>query len=108
MGHKNICFTCRKAFSLGTDIKNRRLSNCPECGQPMTQMTHRFRPPKKDDDKKWETTKFLVDHGFVYQHVYENKHGSQQEKSTLVTVDYPENIRDAEEFVKKYKSQALA
>ncbi|OFY12975.1 MAG: hypothetical protein A2X11_11550 [Bacteroidetes bacterium GWE2_42_24] len=73
----------------------------------MTLLSHRFRPPKKTDDKKWETVKYLIENGFYYDHVYQkietNCNGvtSYQNYAT-----YPDNIRDAKEFVEKYKEQA--
>lgn len=73
----------------------------------MTLLSTRFRPPKKTDDKKWETVKYLIENGFFYDHVYQkietNINGvlSYQNYAT-----YPDNIRDAKEFVEKYKEQA--
>ncbi len=73
----------------------------------MTLLPHRFRPPKKTEDKKWEIVKFLIDNGFYYQHVYENVTKTINgfvKFENLVT--YPENMREAREFVEKYKLQA--
>jgi hypothetical protein len=92
---------------MGTDYNNIRESLCPDCGMPMTLMTHRFRPPKKADDQKWETVKFLVENGFPYQHVYEEVTQKDNEKAAKKYADYPENLREAREFVKKHKEQAL-
>jgi hypothetical protein len=106
MGHKKVCLECRvtlnREFDSGSELKH----PCPECGKPMTLLPHRFRPPKKTDDKKWETVKYLIKNGFYYQHIYEknetDKHINRQEKY----VEYPDNLRDAKEFVEKYRSQA--
>ena len=57
MGQKVICLNCRKSFSQGTDINDRKEANCPECFRPMILLPHRFRPPKMTDDKKWETVR---------------------------------------------------
>jgi hypothetical protein len=103
-GTKNVCFNCRKAFNIHLD--DTRQGNCPECGQPLTLMTHRFRPPKKDDEKKWETVKYLVDNGFSFQHIYAEVETKDKMKPKIVNVSYPENLRDAREFVTKYASQA--
>jgi len=88
-----------------TDLK---LSNfkCPECGNVAIAITHRFRPPKTDDSRKWEVVKFLIDNGFPYQHIsiYEpDRHGIQR---FTKYAQYPENINDAIEFVERYKDQA--
>ena len=78
-----------------------RKVKCPHCGESMTYLSYNFRPPKKSDDAKWETVRYIVDNGFIYNHVYEvipdNPNGA-----TRVAI-YPENIREAKEFVLKHK-----
>ncbi len=74
---------------------------CPECGNETVLVAHRFRPPARDDLKKWQVVEFLINNGFPYQHVYEAWTGRPNEG--LVT--YPENMKAAEEFVIKYQSQ---
>ncbi len=103
MGHKNVCLNCRKAFNMGTDYNNIREADCPECGRPMILMSHRFRPPKKTDDKKWLTVEYLIENGFKYQHVYKKNEAGQLLNTYA---DYPNNLRDAKEFVDEYKEQA--
>lgn len=92
---------------MGTDFNAVHAGACPECGQPTTVMNQRFRPPKKDDDKKWLTVKFLVDNGFRYQHIYEAIDRKDKGKVERITVAYPENLKDAREFVLKYKDQRI-
>ena len=101
MGHKKVCFNCRKAFSLGTDLSVSHSSTCPECGKQTSRINHAFRPPSKDDLKKWEVAEYLKNHGFIYQHIYSMRTGN-----VYCLVDYPETIAEAKEFVIKYKSQA--
>lgn len=100
MGYKTICIDCRKVFNQGTDSLKFHLGNCPECGKLMTEVDQKFKAPKNSDDKKWETVKFLVNKGFIYQRIYQIKFQSP-------FVKYPENLRDAKEFVEKYADQAL-
>jgi len=100
MGYKNICFECRKAFNQGTDFNIIRKAKCPNCGMEMEQVTHHFRPPKQKDIKKWETAKYLMRNGFIYQHIYKIV-------GSGLLVKYPENMRDAKEFINKYKEQAI-
>lgn len=95
MGHKIVCLECRKSFSLGTDLSTNKEINCSDCGKKAELLPHRFRPPKRSDDKKWEVVCFLVLNGFKYHHIY-----CEDSKKY---VDYPENLRDAKEFVKRYK-----
>ena len=107
MGHKVVCLDCKKSFSQGTDFNNRKEANCPDCGKQMVLIPHRFRPPKKSEEKKWETVRFLIDNGFYYQHIYETVtktiNGFTKYENL---VPYPDNIRDAKEFVERYKNQA--
>ncbi|SFW65636.1 hypothetical protein [Cellulophaga fucicola] len=107
MGYKNVCFDCRKAFNQGTDLINIRESKCPECGILMTQVTHRFRPPKQNEIKKWNVAKFLMEKGFLYEHVYKRIYQVRGLTVLENYATYPENMRDAKEFVEKYKEQAV-
>ncbi len=106
MGHKKVCLDCKVTFNRDFDSGSDLTYPYPECGKPMTILPHRFRPPEKTDDKKWEVVKYLIKNGFYYQHIYEieeaDKHMYRQEKY----VEYPDNLRDAKEFVEKYKDQA--
>jgi predicted RNA-binding Zn-ribbon protein involved in translation (DUF1610 family) len=101
MGHKKVCLDCKISFNREFDSGSELTYPCPECGKSMTLLPHRFRPPKKTDENKWEVVKFLIDNGFYYQHI-----------SEPITIDntkyveYPDNLREAEEFVMKYKNQA--
>jgi DNA-directed RNA polymerase subunit RPC12/RpoP len=107
MGYKNVCFDCRKAFNQGTDLNEIRKAKCPDCGVLMKQVTHRFRPPKNKEIDKWKVAKFLMEKGFLYEHVYKRIY---KIKGLIVLENYatyPENMRDAKEFVEKYKHQAI-
>ena len=106
MGYKNVCFDCRKAFNQGTDLDKIRESKCPDCGKLMKQVTHRFRPPKQKDLKQWEVAKFLMEKGFLYEHVYKRIYEVRGITVLANYAIYPENMRDAKEFVEKYKAQA--
>jgi hypothetical protein len=100
MGYKTICLECRKTFNHGSDFEKFHIGNCPECGKLMLEIDQKFKAPKSSDDRKWETVKFLVNHGFRYQRISEIKY-------QIPFVKYPENLRDAKEFVAKYSDQAL-
>jgi hypothetical protein len=70
---------------------------------------HKFRPPKHSDLKAWKVVTFLYAHGFNYQHIQKDipfdilKNMPESDWYE----EYPSNMRDAKEFVEKYKSQAL-
>lgn len=104
MGHKNVCFGCRKAFNV--PYEGIREIACTTCGTPMTQLPHRFRPPKKNEDAKWETAKFLVEQGFPYHHVYNRDGVIGNRDKPENYVDYPESMREAREFIVTYREQA--
>jgi len=107
MGHKKVCLECKLSLNRPFDNGSELTYPCPDCGKPMTLLPHRFRPPKKSEIKKWDTVRFLVDHGFCYQHIYENMETKNGVTSYQNYVAYPDNIGDAKEFVEKYKSQAI-
>lgn len=98
MGHKIVCFECKKAFNLGTDLSSNKEIICSDCGKKGVIFPHRFRPPRKTDIKKWEVVCFLFSNGFKYHHIYF--------ENTKKYVNYPENLREAKEFVKTYKAYA--
>ena len=103
MGHKKVCLDCKLALNRGFDSSSEFVYCCPNCGKPMTLYPHRFRPPKKTDERKWATVKYLFDHGFNYQHIYEINEPEIIKKHAT----YPDNLREAKEFVEKYKGQAV-
>lgn len=104
---KKLCFNCKKSFNMSSEDLRRSNFKCPECGNLTIAVTHRFRPPKVDDNRKWEVVKFLIKNGFPYQHIsiYESdRHGIQR---FVRYARYPENMIDAIGFVEQYKVQAL-
>lgn len=72
----------------------------------MIILPHRFRPPRKEDEKAWQVVEFLIRNGFPYQRVYEDIVKGDF-KGLKKNTSYPENLRDAKEFVEKYKDQAI-
>ncbi len=97
MGHKNVCINCQKAYNMGMNHEDIREGNCPECGMKMIPVSHRFRPPKKTENKKWEVVKYYLSNGFFYHHI--------KDPGCNSWVPYPEDMRGAKEFVKKYRAQ---
>jgi hypothetical protein len=97
MGNKSVCLNCRIAFSHGMDFNDIIQRICPQCRKEMINVNYKFKPPKKNEIKKWETIEYLLENGFYFQHIYENGK----------TVKYPENINEAKIFVKKYESQKI-
>ena len=69
----------------------------------MELLPHRFRPPKNSEEKKWEVVKFLVTNGFYYQHIIPLEDYKSSSTSLGNYVAYSDNLKDAKEFVEKYK-----
>lgn len=98
---KFVCFDCRKSFERHW-IPRENYSTCPECNSQTIRYDHKFRPPKKSDERQWKKIEFLRDHGFYFQRVYDMK-GS----SIYIDAKYPKDLNEAKEFVVKYKKQAI-
>jgi hypothetical protein len=65
----------------------------------MAIVHHKFKPPRRNDLKRWKLVELLVKNGFLFQPVYE-KIGV----AIYLKVDYPKNLIEAKEFVEKYKN----
>ena len=106
MGYKKVCVNCQLSWNINLHDDGQKECLCPECKRPMTILTHRFRPPVKEDKKGWTVVRFLIEHGFPYQHIYDKQ---PDERSSGITgktyVSYPTNLPDAKEFIEKYKEQ---
>lgn len=106
MGHKKVCIECRLVFNRNFDSGSELTYPCPKCRQSMLLLPHRFRPPKKTDEKGWQVVKFLLEHGFSFQHLYEERSSDYSNKPSTTYAPYPKNLREAKEFVETYKEQA--
>ena len=97
MGDKLVCFNCRKVKNLDSNFdKSESINNiCTKCNSEMKRLPHRFRPPKKEDLKKWKVVEYLFENGFEYEHFYD----FENEKYLKI----PENIYEAKEFIENYK-----
>lgn len=95
----NVCFECKKSFKKPSTDEARV---CPDCGGNLIELSRKFSAPKSSDTKQWQKVQFLVEHGFLFQSVYE-----QREDGGHYKVAYPKTIKEAEEFVVLYKSQAI-
>ncbi len=99
MGYKKVCFSCRKAFSLGNDLAMISPGKkCPECGNEASLLNHKFRPPKQSDSKAWELAEYLVGHGFMFDH-----QSKWIARGTYIDVPYPTTMEEAVHFVAAFK-----
>jgi hypothetical protein len=108
VGYKSVCVNCRIAFNHDTDFNNTRSKVCPECSKEMIEVSHNFKPPKKSNLKGWKVVQYLIDNGFIYQHIYKTivktKNGITKYQSP---VKYPMKMDEAKEFVMKYREQSI-
>jgi DNA-directed RNA polymerase subunit RPC12/RpoP len=95
----NLCFVCRKSFK---KPRSEEARVCPECGRKLVEVGRKFSAPKSTDKPQWKKVQFLVEHGFIFQSVYE-----QREDKGYYKVSYPKTLKEAQEFVIKYKEQAV-
>lgn len=100
MGAKHVCFACRKAVNVPYAATGPM--RCTDCGAGLVVLPHRFRPPKKREEDKWAVAKYLVDHGYCYQHLLPSNFVGWATTKFGNYVQYPEKLRDAKEFVEKY------
>lgn len=100
MGYKKTCFNCNKSFNRPIDFGTERKYLCPDCGEPMILMSHKFRPPNRNNSKDWQLIEFLANNGFIFQSIFETPSGGTY-------IKYPTSLRDAKEFVVKYKEQSI-
>jgi hypothetical protein len=98
MGNKIVCISCKKVFNTGTDFAGHVPKSCGICGAKFILVNQKYKAPKLTDVKAWKLVEFLLENGFVYQHIVK-VNGEQ--------VPYPKTMDDAKEFVAKYKSQQI-
>lgn len=98
MGHKLVCLTCQKAANLNADytLAEKQSRKCPECAGAMALYPHRFRPPRKNANKKWAVVRYLYQNGLTFHYIAEPG-GNGYFK-------YPETMKEAIEFVKRLRS----
>jgi hypothetical protein len=90
-----VCFTCRKSFKRAP-IGQKGLPDktCPDCGGVAIGLSRKFKAPSRLDAAQWEKVEYLVAHGFRFF--------SQTDAKTRVSVPYPETLKDAREFVRRF------
>ena len=96
------CLDCRKSFKREFDLNEGRPQNmvCPDCGGVAHNFGRHFKAPKKTDQKQWEKVHFLFEHGFRFQKV-------RVKRNSTESVPYPKTMKEAKEFVVKYKEYAI-
>jgi hypothetical protein len=66
----------------------------------MVLLNRKFSAPAATDKAQWRKVEFLVEHGFVFQTVYETPRGGK-------AVSYPATLEEAKGFVVTYAAQAV-
>jgi len=66
----------------------------------MIELSRDFLAPKKSNIAQWKKVAYLIEHGFLFQHVYKHAYGG-------AWVEYPKTLNEAKGFVEKYKRWAI-
>lgn len=103
MGYKSVCVECRKAYNNYVDLNTHKKVICPDCGESMYFLSHLFKPPRRNDTKRWKVVKFLVENGFDYYHLYEMIEPGVYSQLGK----YPETMIEAEELVKNFTKKGI-
>lgn len=119
---KFTCLDCRSTFKRPTNALKRNaprpieIRTCPNCGGSAFLMGSDFRAPPKADDRAWAVVDFMVRNGFPYFRLYEDVplaeygHPMHRPKGLLSAqrrLAYPENLREAEQFVVAFRHLAM-
>lgn len=93
------CLACHRSYKRPIEQTHVWYRKCPHCGDWAINLGRHFKPPKMTAKSQWKKVKLLVDHGFVFQHVYVGESGE--------LVPYPETLEAARSFVVKYADKAI-
>ena len=92
------CFECQRSHKRSLE-SDELFKVCPNCAGKTIRLGRHFKPPKSSDSAQWKKVRFLVKHGFLFQHVYDSPQGGS-------LVNYPDTLEEAREFVERYRGQA--
>jgi len=109
MGYKHVCLNCKISKSVGLGSVQHKFhdSACTKCKRPLIFVNHSFRPPKKTDLKGWLKAKYLIENGFRFYHVYNQPNSEYLNSPGGNYISYPKTLKEAKEFVEKYKAQGI-
>ena len=96
------CLKCCKSFKRLVNLSEDCPRNmvCPDCGGVAHNFGRHFKSPKKSDAREWNKVRYLFEHGFRFQRVYDEENGHQ-------LISYPKTLNEAKEFVEKHKKYAV-
>ena len=66
----------------------------------MTRLSRKFSAPASNDLSQWKKVQFLVDHGFLFQSVYDKADGGSN-------IRYPATLEEAKDFVVAFKTHSV-
>jgi hypothetical protein len=93
------CLDCRKSFKRPRVFAPPRYRRCPVCGKPAVGLHPNFKPPRTSNVKQWEKVRYLVEHGFRFRPIWDEETGTP--------IPYPETLRDAVDWVERWKYLAV-
>jgi predicted Zn-ribbon and HTH transcriptional regulator len=68
--YPHVCLSCRKSFKKSHSEQPRL---CPDCQQPLILLSRNFSAAKTDKKIQWKKVAFVIEHGFLFLHVYQDE-----------------------------------
>ncbi len=98
------CLSCKTAHKRHVEgsLSDYPLNmECPICKSTTFNLGRHFKAPKISDKDQWKKEAFLIENGFLFQKI-------RPEENCQDSVSYPKTLKEAKEFVIKYKNWAIA
>jgi predicted amidophosphoribosyltransferase len=89
----HVCLACRKSFKKPASPSPRP---CPECAQPLVQLSRKFKAPRVRDIDQWKKVALLIEHGFLFYSHYERR------GPMAYRVEYPRTLAQAHDFIARF------
>ena len=90
--HPYVCLACRHTFRRSGGPLVEKV--CPNCRGKAIGLSRKFRAPARADAEQWAKVEILIQHGFRFFPVYDER-GQP--------TPYPKTLRAAREFVRHFK-----
>ena len=90
--HPYVCLACRRTFRrAGGPLVDKV---CPNCRGLAIGLSRKFRSPARTDAEQWAKVEILIQHGFRFFPVHDERGRP---------TPYPKTLREAREFVRRFK-----
>ena len=89
----HVCLRCRRSFK--QPWLRFEAIKCPICKQRTIVLHENFKAPRSNNHKQWAKVRLLVESGFRFRPIWDEEAGER--------IPYPETLRDAVDWVKRWK-----